>query len=262
MVNHVSENIAPEKKFTAEEHFFPVKNIDAILDTDPDFSRLRKSPATSGDEIITFEVMKHSSSLQPKSSGTPQTSRAEGTTLPAAPPLEKEPTETNRSTVAAEDFHLTVEIPGKKQSGKHSVLPLNENNSPYYLEIPSIHYTNDSRDEYEIETFSDLDQESIASAGDSARNTGDVEFPKNVSPDTSLQGIGNDHPDEHVPPAIDEAIEQLICNEPFLSEKDLFFLLKCETFSDFKLTRQNLRKRLRINGLETGYKRFRAYISG
>ncbi|MBN1758705.1 MAG: hypothetical protein JW863_10325 [Chitinispirillaceae bacterium] len=162
----------------------------------------------------------------------------------------------------SDDFHLTVEIPGKKKSSSHTDLPIMEEKNSYYLEIPSIHYQNDFRDEYEIETYADLDEESIDVNQTSSPDSGKDTIPTVILPGTKKQEPTILFADEHSHPTIDEVIGQHICNEPFLSENELYSLLKHETFSNFKLTRQSLRKRLVTKGLETGYKRFLAYISG
>ena len=58
---------------------------------------------------------------------------------------------------------------------------------------------------------------------------------------------------------LDSALVQLICSEPLLSEEDLLILLK-EKLPN--LNKHELKDALIRNGLETDYKRFRAYMAG
>ncbi|MBN1308666.1 MAG: hypothetical protein JXA18_12150 [Chitinispirillaceae bacterium] len=61
------------------------------------------------------------------------------------------------------------------------------------------------------------------------------------------------------PAAIDSMLIRVVCSEPLLSEAELLLRLK-ETMPD--LTKRLLRQALVRNGLDTDYKRFRAYMTG
>lgn len=62
--------------------------------------------------------------------------------------------------------------------------------------------------------------------------------------------------------SVEKVLDELISREPFLSEDELFFLLKDRKINGFHLTRRSLRRVLVKEGLENGYKRYRAYLNG
>ena len=261
-------NYPPEKKPHSDaaqnsRHFIPVKNINALLDSEHDFRSADEPVCNPEEEIVMFEIIR-APKAGPVKPNVPGQKRSDNhaTLEPAVPEPVDFSEKKDKIPAANEEFHFTVELPGKFPAPEHSDLPVIEKHDTYYLEIPSIHYINDIRDEYEAETFADLDLKSATpQSSDAEKITGANVFRTDPSSSAVMRSnvTAAFNSDES---GIDQAILKHVTSDPFLSEKKLFYLLKKELPRNFNLSRRVFRKHLRNNGLETGYKRFRAYITG
>lgn len=165
---------------------------------------------------------------------------------------------------ADEDFHFTIEIPVHRTRREHTETSTSGNNDIFYLDTPIPENSGEEPGEelFEVETRSDLDsgyfgEVPVVSPVHSATNS-----PKTETAYLSASRSVNTPHHTAGPLTIDEAIEQLVSSEPFLSESEMYHLLKGTSYTDFKLTRRTLKKQLRIIGLENSYQRFRTFMAG
>ena len=263
-MNYPPEKIPGTAQTVADEHFIPVKNINSFLDSDEEFSFSDLNADGPTGTLVTFEIIRKPDTVRKNAGSNPP----ETVNLPKAPLAVPQntsdtPAGTTGSPSDIKDFHLTIELPGKvppTTAPKHT--STKENREMYYLEIPSVHYANDFHDDYEVETMVDMDLKAGSRLSDTT-----VDIRVNTAPAANPPGVVKQRlepflPSDSIEPGIDEALTALVTSEPFLSEIALFFLLKDELPHNFKLSRRVFRTHLRKNGLDTGYKRFRAYITG
>ncbi len=262
-------NYSPEKLPGAaqrqdDEHFIPVKNINSFLDSDEVFTFSEHNGDDSAETLVTFEVIRKPEAIENKAKSNPPEPAAHlPEALSMAPPDTTDtPAGTTGSLSDTKDFHFTVELPGKVPPTVPNRTPGRENREMYYLEIPSVHYANDSRDEYDVETMVDIDLKASTRLSDTT-----VDFDINTAPAANPPGAVKQESEpflssDSIEVGIDEVLTTLVTREPFLSEIALFSLLKDELPCNFNLSRRVFRTHLRKNGLDTGYKRFRAYITG
>lgn len=262
-MNYPPEKIPDSAQTVADEHFIPVKNINQFLDSDEGFNFSEQNSDCPADTLVTFEVIRKPDTFQKK----PKCNPPEPADLPKTPTIvhpdtTDTPAETAGSPSDAEDFHFTVELPAKVPPTAPNHTPGRENREMYYLEIPSVHYANDYHDEYEVETMVDVDLKSSTTLSDTT-----VDIQINTVPAANPPGPVKQRPEPFLPSdsnetGIDEALTTLVTREPFLSEIALYSLLKDELPHNFNLSRRVFKIHLKKNGLDTGYKRFRAYITG
>ena len=262
-MNYPPEKIPDTAQTVADEHFIPVKNISSFLDSDEEFNFSGHSGDGPTETLVTFEVIRKPDAVEKKARSNPP----ETVNLPkASPPVPADTTgpltENGEPPSNTEDFHFTVELPGKAPQTAPEHTLGRENREMYYLEIPSVHYANDCRDDYEVETMVDMDLKAGPTLSDTT-----VDIYVNTAPAINPTGPAKQRmelflPSDSSETEIDETLATLVTREPFLSEIALYSLLKEELPHNFNLSRRMFRTHLRKNGLDTGYKRFRAYITG
>ena len=253
---------------SSQKYLIPVKNINAFLLSEPDVGYINGRIEEAEKKIVSFEAKKNRSAAKPRVS-----------------PAE------NQDPLDVPFFDISISLPADSASVPETpVKPVQgiEKNDFY---IPVKPYRKDPvfQGKFEPENTPDAGfrnrQASVRVPSNQPENAYRHSGPEtdsfitNFSTETrpdQPSGISNSfnsiieenfsHNEDQKPVilrlTIDEALEQAVCSDPFLSENDLLELLKQEHYGGFSLSRRILKKKLIKNGLETRYKRFRAYIAG
>jgi hypothetical protein len=226
----------------SSDYLIPVKNINAFMFSEPDVGYINGKIEECEDNIVSLDVIRNRNSSRNKGSKKP-------TENPESPPGDG-PSRPSADLLSLQSSYNTSKSASEKPDTVYN-LDILSNSPPF-----------DYPDPIEVETYTDLSSlrnDSLPGpTGDTSVNYADSFNTVSYRDSENLERSSI----EDFQISIDEALEQIVCSDPFLSEKELLVLLRQENHWGLKITRRLLKKRLVKNGLENRYKRFRAYMAG